>query len=287
MVFLATEELTCRRSAANQEIRPADRTILAELGSLTVEFTRLSQVTKNPKYFDAVQRISDELEKGQNNTKIPGLWPLFVDANALSFDEATFSLGGCADSTYEYLPKAHILLGGQTDQFRNMYSTAMEAIKEHLLFRAMVPQEDRRVLFTSDAQGSPRGWHQVSHIQDHLKCFLGGMVGLGAKVFGREDEIPIARGLTDGCVWAYEQMPSGIMPEIFKFHACENMDKCPWNEKEWLESFYGSSISSAGDLDDARKMAQRQGHAPGFVMFRDTSYKLRFVSLLIHSLISD
>ena len=31
----------------------------AEIGSLSMEFTRLSQVTGDPKYFDATQRIND------------------------------------------------------------------------------------------------------------------------------------------------------------------------------------------------------------------------------------
>lgn len=267
--------LICGRSAANVEIFPSARTILAELGSLTVEFTRLTQVTEDPKYFDAVQRISNELEQSQNQTHMPGLWPLFVDANSLEFFETQFSLGGCADSTYEYLPKAHILLGGQTDQYRSMYSTAMEAIKENLLFRAMVPEEDRQVLFTADVQAGRGGRHQVQHIQDHLKCFLGGMVGIGAKVFGREEDMSIARGLTEGCVWAYDQMPSGIMPEVFKFHACENMDKCPWDEKEWLQSFNGQAIVSSKDVADARKVAKFQKNPPGFTLVRDASYKLR------------
>lgn len=267
--------LICTRSAANEEIFPGDRTILAELGSLTVEFTRLTQVTKDPKYFDAVQRISNELEKGQNETSMPGLWPMFVNANSLQFHETQFSLGGCADSTYEYLPKAHILLGGQTDQYRSMYSTAMETVKEKLLYRVMVPEEDRRVLFTADAMAGHRGQHQVHLVQDHLKCFLGGMVGIGAKVFGREEDMSIARGLTEGCVWAYDQMPSGIMPEIFKFHACESMDHCPWDEKEWLQNFHGGAIESDADLAHARKEAKLKGNPPGFTLVRDAAYKLR------------
>ncbi|KAJ5183972.1 Glycoside hydrolase family 47 [Penicillium capsulatum] len=263
------------KSAANEEIFPSERTILAELGSLTVEFTRLTQVTNDPKYFDAVQRISDQLERSQNHTKIPGLWPTFVDANDLNFNGLQFTLGGCADSTYEYLPKAHILLGGQTDQYQSMYSTAMESIKKNLLFRAMIPEEDRQVLFTSDAQGGSRGRYAVQHVQDHLKCFLGGMVGIGSKVFGRDEELSIARGLTEGCVWGYDQMPSGIMPEIFRFHACESIDQCPWDEKEWLEQFHGQAIMSDADLSHARKRAEHQHMPPGFTLVQDPAYKLR------------
>ena len=80
--------------------------VVAELGSLSLEFTRLSQLTKNPKYYDAVQRISDTLEEHQNKTLLPGLWPIAVDAGTPAFDRDNgFTLGAMVDSLYEYLPK--------------------------------------------------------------------------------------------------------------------------------------------------------------------------------------
>ena len=61
--------------------RAGARTVLAEIGSLSVEFTRLAQITKEPRYYDAVARITNELEAWQNHTKINGLWPTYVDAS--------------------------------------------------------------------------------------------------------------------------------------------------------------------------------------------------------------
>ena len=55
--------------------------VLAELGSLSVEFTRLAQITKEAKYYDAIARITNEFEIWQNSTGIPGLWPKSVDAS--------------------------------------------------------------------------------------------------------------------------------------------------------------------------------------------------------------
>jgi mannosyl-oligosaccharide alpha-1,2-mannosidase len=80
--------------------------LLAELGSLTLEFTRLSQLSGNPKYYDAVQRIMDVFDEQQAATKLPGMWPIVVNARDLNMTEASlFTIGGMADSTYEYLPK--------------------------------------------------------------------------------------------------------------------------------------------------------------------------------------
>ena len=84
-----------------------DDMLLAELGSSSLEFTRLTQVSGDPKFFDAVQRISDMLEKHQDLTKLPGMWPLVVDATKDGkFDvHNAFTLGSMADWTYECLPK--------------------------------------------------------------------------------------------------------------------------------------------------------------------------------------
>jgi mannosyl-oligosaccharide alpha-1,2-mannosidase len=86
-------------------------TLSAEIGSLTVEFTRLSQLTADPKYFDAVQRISDRLEAQQNLTSIPGLWPIVFNAYTMDFAKGTtFTFGGMADSMYEYIPKVRYFI---------------------------------------------------------------------------------------------------------------------------------------------------------------------------------
>src|SRR5271156_2241650 len=69
------------RAYASQPHRAGARIVLAELGSLSVEFTRLAQITKEMKYYDAVARITNELEKWQQHTKLPGMWPTSVDAS--------------------------------------------------------------------------------------------------------------------------------------------------------------------------------------------------------------
>lgn len=50
-----------------------ENSLIAELGSLTLEFTRLSQLTSDPKFFDAIQRITNVLHDVQPKTHIPAL----------------------------------------------------------------------------------------------------------------------------------------------------------------------------------------------------------------------
>jgi hypothetical protein len=99
-----------------REHMPSQSVVLAVLGSLQLVFTRLVQITGNDKYFDAVQGVMNELEKWQDNTILPGMWPAMVDSTKYNQScllgspyvgvEETFTLGSLADSAYEYLPKA-------------------------------------------------------------------------------------------------------------------------------------------------------------------------------------
>ena len=86
--------------------------LVSELGSLSLEFTKLSQLTGEPKYYDAVQRVSDEFEKGQDTTKLPGMWPIVVDGLGPFFNsDNSFTLGGMSDSLYEYVSITPLVWG--------------------------------------------------------------------------------------------------------------------------------------------------------------------------------
>lgn len=54
--------------------------ISSELGSLSVEYTRLAQLTGNQSYYDAIARIGNALEAYQYSTRLPGLFPQYIDA---------------------------------------------------------------------------------------------------------------------------------------------------------------------------------------------------------------
>jgi mannosyl-oligosaccharide alpha-1,2-mannosidase len=71
-----------RPAFASQPHRANTRSTLAELGTLAMEFTRLAQLTKEAKYYDAVARITDALEEFQNRgTKLGGIFPEIIDAS--------------------------------------------------------------------------------------------------------------------------------------------------------------------------------------------------------------
>ena len=133
-----------------------------------------------------------------------------------------------------------MLLGGLESQYQSMYEMSVETTKKHLLFRPMIPDEERNLLISG--QVTTRG-----HLDDkdetqlkaegtHLTCFVGGMFAIGAKIFDRKEDLDLAWKLTDGCVWAYESTATGIMPEHFIALPCESREKCPWNETAYWEA---------------------------------------------------
>ncbi|KAK2770688.1 hypothetical protein FQN53_005378 [Emmonsiellopsis sp. PD_33] len=316
---------------ASQPHRAPARVVMAELGSLSVEFTRLAQITGEARFYDAIARITNELEKFQDKTRLPGLWPAHIDAsgckktprlskqdpddkipvvpgpalperqnvkreedpllvdaqpadynvkpgsqsqaapapaNKLSTSDLfleqskprkpseydcedqdlasppstvvdRFTMGGLADSTYEYLPKEYALLGGLNEQYRTMYEKAMDTVKKYLLFRPMLPdQRDILFLASGSAKQAITEKSQFNYKYDgsHLVCFAGGMFALGAKVFGIEDHLDIAKKLTDGCVWAYESTATGIMPEAFEVLPCPSLEACEWNKTAYYDA---------------------------------------------------
>ncbi|KAL8809418.1 MAG: hypothetical protein Q9200_003428 [Gallowayella weberi] len=266
------------KKGAKQEAHP--NALLAEVGSLTLEFTRLAQLTNDAKFYDAIQRITNVLDESQNKTVLPGLWPVMMDAQHAKFDDVGFTLGGMADSTYEYLPKQHLLLGGLTQQYKKMYEATMAPITKHIFFRPMTP-DNADILVSSGVRVNGNAEVIVPDFEgQHLGCFTGGMVGIGAKIFSRPDDLMTARRLVDGCVWAYNHTQTGIMPEIFTMVPCTD-DACKWDEGRWLKFVAIKSHrievvpEGLSDEERGRWTAGMDRLPPGFSSIKDKRYILR------------
>lgn len=405
---------------ASQPHRAGTHVVLAEIGSLSVEFTRLAQLTKEPKYYDAIDRITDAFlewqnASGSNATLIPGLFPVHVDASGCekpaqikshyshpagnggdvavgdgapvipqrpvtqgqgtrtgpstekdgsnqpvnlggsrmgasaaggvgkiigwdapltegdldspqakaavlnsdspelnkrqlgdlenqkekaaedtfqketqakmhtlqqevclprglassgSGGSETFTIGGMADSLYEYFPKQYLLLGGLEKKYQTLYEQSIDAVTKHLIFRPMTPQ-NADILFVGEYNAHPpskKGAVEGSFKPEgaHLSCFAGGMYAMGAKIFGRDEDLELGAKLTEGCVWAYNATATGIMPEHFLVSQCESMTDCKWNKTKYWEDLdpYAESrlqVNLANPLGQNRNAPQING----------------------------
>ncbi|KAF5018040.1 hypothetical protein F66182_9990 [Fusarium sp. NRRL 66182] len=234
-----------KKSAYGYAQSPSRDALVSELGSLSLELTKLSQLTGNNRFYDAAKRIGDQFESTQLNTRLPGMWPVVVDAYTPAFHAGSdFTLGGMSDSLYEYLPKWYLLLGGQLEQPRRLYENFIPVAIKHLFKRAMTPWNKPVIISgdykVTDLPGEQPKYSYVARGQ-HLTCFAGGMVGMASKIFNRPADLDIAAQLTDGCIWAYQATQTGLGPEIFNFIPCGSVDakdtsECTWSEERWLKA---------------------------------------------------
>jgi mannosyl-oligosaccharide alpha-1,2-mannosidase len=95
----------------------------------------------------------------------------------------------------------------------------------------MVP-DNRDILFSGAVTtgGNPEKDLVLTAEVEHLTCFIGGMIGMGAKIFDLEGDLDLAKKLADGCVWAYGSFDTGIMPEGAIVVPCKSVEHCTWNE---------------------------------------------------------
>ncbi|KAL0944752.1 glycoside hydrolase family 47 protein [Colletotrichum truncatum] len=236
--------------------------VSASPGTLSLEMTRLSQLTGDPKYYDAIVKLMDLFHDGQMKTKIPGLWPMFVSMRSQDVVSGTqFTIAGCADSLYEYLPKMQALLGGSEPKYREMTEAFLKAANESLFFRPMLPGEEE-ILISGNTNVNINGEKVLDPESEHLACFIGGIYALAGRLLNKEEWVNVGAQLTLGCYYAYQAMPTGMMPERFNMLACAHRENCKWDEDRWEK--------------EKRLRPEYKEHLPkGFTTAKDPRYILR------------
>jgi mannosyl-oligosaccharide alpha-1,2-mannosidase len=339
--------------------RAGTDTSFAELGSLTLEFTHLAQLTKDNKYYDAVARITDALYAFAPNTQLPWLMPQVLDlsgcnvsttgkyhgsANSpgmavdpspyrpvdaanggrttfprplyhqgesealrppaktvgdavsgsqeidngdllkravipLSIDQddltkypkvvsggregyclpqglasgaryrtqEVYSLGGSADSSYEYYMKTFQLLKGGDSRYIELYENMVKAAKQHLVFKPWVAN-NKDILFVGNKKINVNKVIELNEMS-HLTCFAGGMFALGGKLLDRAEDVELGKKITEGCVWAYNSTRTGIMPERF------NVRRCPADSPDCV-----FDMTTVFDYDEIHPPAPNRPH---------------------------
>ncbi|ETN45916.1 uncharacterized protein HMPREF1541_00097 [Cyphellophora europaea CBS 101466] len=251
-----------------------DWMLVSELGSLSLEFTRLSQITGDDRWYDAIARITDLFHQQQNHTKIPGLWPVVVNPRDKDLTkDSGFTLGGMSDSLYEYFPKEYALLGGLSPVYQQLYETSMATVIKEMLFRPMIPNSED-ILMSGDLRADSDGSSALDHRIQHLTCFAGGMLGVGGRLFSNDNHVAVGQKLTDGCIWAYKAMRWGIMPEIAHMTPCKSQLDCTWDEAVWLQEV-GKQHTTDPPVTNLQEFAVTQNLPEGYAKFDDRKYILR------------
>lgn len=130
--------------------------------------------------------------------------------------------------------------------------------------------EDKDILISGSVNVVEGQTPELSPDLQHLTCFTGGMLAIAGKIFDRPEDVDIGAKLTDGCVWAYQNTPTGIMPETITAVPCENRTSCHWDTKQWWEA-----VATSQGESTMREIVASQKLAPGFARIPDARYLLR------------
>ncbi|KAI8321873.1 hypothetical protein GQ54DRAFT_297731 [Martensiomyces pterosporus] len=195
----------------------------AEVATLQLEFRYLAKLTGNSEYRKQVDRIMDVIFKA---AKYDGLVPIYINGATGSFTGDDIRLGSRGDSYYEYLLKQWLQTRKSEPVLRDEYDKAMEGVKKYLV--TTTPHQ--RLTYVGELTGVGSGAPSFNPKMDHLVCFLGGNLALGATrghplsntpptsltARDREDLI-LARELAETCAHMYFDTQSGLAPEIAYF----------------------------------------------------------------------
>lgn len=192
---------------------------VSEVTTIQLEFRDLSFITGNPKYKDAVDRVSKHIH--DLSGKKDGLIPMWINANTGNFRQSTFTVGARADSYYEYLIKLWVQTGGTESMFLDDYLEAVRGIEKHLVGLS-IPTHFTYV-------GELLHGSTPSAKMDHLVCFLGGSLALGSSLLSKkypdvsEHHMNLGREVTRTCHQMYVNTATGLSPEITYFNLNEGV----------------------------------------------------------------
>ncbi|GBC04737.1 hypothetical protein RclHR1_05830015 [Rhizophagus clarus] len=188
--------------------------LLAEVGTLCLEFTKLSQLTGDNKFFFIANNITKVLSNA--NKTIPGLYPVKINQETGNFITKEVSFGANGDSFYEYLLKEFVLVGDSVDKYRTMYIESIESMYKYLI-KASPINERSELLFLGEL--TFRG--DFIGKMGHLSCFIPGLLALGSKVLDRPKDLEIAIRLAETCYFVNRMTHTGIGGEEVWFKVVE------------------------------------------------------------------
>ncbi|CAM9566441.1 unnamed protein product [Pylaiella littoralis] len=191
------------------------KSVLAEIGTLQVEFRYLSKITGDSKYADKANKVFDLMYEVKTNQ---GLFPIHFSPSSGNPIGSQVTFGALGDSFYEYLLKTW-LQGGKTEyKYREMYDRAMNGMTRLLLKKS----EPSGLTYVSDLHGN-----QNQHKMDHLACFLAGTLALGAQTADdpatAARDMKTAKALAYTCYQMYDRQKTGLAPEMVYFEKGKDM----------------------------------------------------------------
>lgn len=223
----------------------------AEVATLQLEFKYLSKLTGESLYWEKVEKIMAVLEA---NKPKDGLVPIFVKPETGKYQGKNIRLGSRGDSYYEYLLKQYLQTGEPI--YHEMYEEAIVGVRKHLIGRSKPNGYTYIGELSNGLDGS------LEPKMDHLVCFMGGLLALGATegkpinearksnhwTTSQETNFLLGKEITHTCYKMYHDVENtALSPEIVVFNTdpksikdfhVKPLDRHNLQRPETVESLY-------------------------------------------------
>jgi mannosyl-oligosaccharide alpha-1,2-mannosidase len=214
---------------------------IAEVGTLILEWTRLSDLTGDSKYSDLVKKAQKYMVEPTGSPEaFPGLVGTFLDLEDGKFVDSNGGWGAYTDSFYEYLIKMYLYDPEEFAYYKERWVLAADSTIE---FLAAHPPTREDLTFLSLYKGK-----KTIPTSGHLASFAGGNFILGGILLGEDKYKDFGVTLTESYYQTYAQTTTGIGPEGFRWFddsrpADTDNRAPPANQTEFYEKagFWASS----------------------------------------------
>ncbi|KAL1301883.1 hypothetical protein AAFC00_006063 [Neodothiora populina] len=207
---------------------------IATIGTLVLEWTRLSDLTGNTTYAELAQRAESYLLEpmsapGVNGEPWPGLVGTDVNITTGQFTDGVGGWNGGGDSFYEYLIKAHVYDSTRFSEYKDRWVLAAQSTMDYL---GSHPSSRPDITFIA-AYNETRLKYDFSH----LGCFAGGNFILGGQLLNNTMMTTFGLEVTAGCHETYVSTVTGIGPEDFSWTVTGgNSSAVPANQSDFYDA---------------------------------------------------
>lgn len=196
----------------------------AEVATLQLEFKYLAKLTGESLFWEKAEKIMEVLDA---NEPKDGLVPIYVQPDTGKYQSQLIRLGSRGDSYYEYLLKQYLQTNNEEEIYWDMYRESVDGVKKHLVGKS----KPNGLTYIGELEAGIGG--PLSPKMDHLVCFYGGLLAVGAtngltleeakKLPSWDSELEsdfkLGEELTETCYKMYHDVPgSGLSPEIVVFN---------------------------------------------------------------------
>ena len=185
----------------------ASRNDVSAIGTLVLEWTRLSDLTGNPKYAQLAQKGQSHLldPRPASSEPFPGLIGRYVNISTGLFEDANAGWFSGAGSFYEYLIKMYVYDTARFFKYRERWVLAADSSIKHL---ASSPSTRPDLTFLAQYNGT-----EMIYFTDHTSLFSAASFLLGGAVLDKREFVDFGLRLVESQREMYLATATGIGPE--------------------------------------------------------------------------